>query len=722
MIQIKQKGSTERKRGSVAKAIRRWVGIPVILIIITVSVTVLFNVKNTLWTLAEDKIQAETVRVAEGVDRYFYEFDIIAKTMASDQQFVRLLESFQQGDHVGEYESFAEVMQTMKKIHQENDSITAVWTASLEGNALWASVGYISDANLDLQQKGWYQSFHNDFSVDYITTEPYFDDSAQKEVVSIIAPVHNNAGRLVGFVGIDAAIEAVLHVMQTEKMGETGYYVLLTGENIVLYHPNSQLIGINLLDAPIDQELKNKIEAHEVGHAAFKEANVKNRGYTATVGERGWMLVSVLPLKEFEASYNMLKWMLIAVFLVTIAILYMTIRFVAKKIGKPLKNLRDAANQIAEGNLKVHIDEDADNEIGLVAESIARTVERLQGYIDYIQEISEVLEQMAQGDMRIRLIKEYLGEFGIIKTALENISYSLSRTLSMIHDSSEQVNQGAGSVSSAAQTLASGAAEQASAVEQLTASVELISQRSKENAEQANLARELSHIASENLLAGSKYMSNMLHAMEDISRSSEEIHKIIKAIDDIAFQTNILALNAAVEAARAGEAGKGFAVVADEVRNLAARSAEAAKQTQILVERSVRSANEGLSIAKDTAEALERVKESGIKTSEIIEVIADSSIEQASTIQQIDTGLTQVSTVVQSNAATAEESSAASEELSAQAEHLYAEVGKFKLDDRLRVDRSTPLREESGHRSNIQSNEAVSDHRLSSSYRDSDKY
>ncbi len=678
---LRKNDISKLRRGSVAKSIHICVGLPVILSFIVLSVAVLFNVKNSLWSLAEDEIKVETVSVAENVDKYFYKFDLITKTTASNKQLSGLLANLDPEKKIPDHDAFAEVQNSLKEIQKSNPEIITIWAASVESKRAWTSNDIFVD-EYDVSERGWYKSFNNNFAVDVLTTEPYFDDSIQKQVVSVIATVKEN-GKLVGFIGVDATINTVLEMMQTEKMGETGYFVLLSQEDNILYHPIASVVGINLMDAPIDEVMKSKVENHETGHVQFKENNITNRGYITTVGERGWVIVSVLPLKEFTATYNALQLMLIIIFLITIAVLYVMITFVANKIGRPLKNLRDAANQIADGNLNVQVDENVDNEIGLVAESIARTVARLKEYIEYIEEISYSLDKMAQGDMRVRLTKDYHGEFGAIKTSLQNISAALNQTLSMIHDSSEQVNQGAGMVSSSAQTLASGAAEQASALQQLTASVELISQRSKDNAEQTKLAREYSKTASDNLVAGTEYMNKMLAAMGDISHSSEEIRKIIKAIDDIAFQTNILALNAAVEAARAGEAGKGFAVVADEVRNLAARSAEAAKQTQILVEQSVRSANEGLKIAKDTAEAIERVKESGSKTTEVIEVIAEASAEQAGTIEQIDIGLAQVSNVVQSNAATAEESSAASEELSVQAEHLFAEVNKFILDETL---------------------------------------
>ncbi len=673
----------QRKRGSVAKTIHKWVGIPMILSLIVLSIAVMYNVKNSLWSLSEEKMESKTLVVAEHVEQFFNEFEVTVQTMAQNEQLGRFIETLPRNTDVQQHEEFSDVMNTMKKVEKADSRTIAVWAASIKGNAAWTSNDFfIGGDSYDMSARAWYQAFKKDPYLDLVVTEPYYDDALQMQVVSVISSVKNSHGMVVGFVGVDASMDSVLQMMKNEKLGKEGFFVLLSGEDVIISHAAEEIVGKKLSEAPIDEAMKSKVEHHETGHVQFKEGKVTNRGYIANVGEREWMVISVLPLKEFTGAYNALQMILLIVFVITIAVVYTMITMVAKNISKPLRELKDSADLIASGNLDVNINTDADNEVGLVAESLAKTVTRLKEYIEYIQEISQSLDKIAQGDMRVRLTKEYHGEFGAIKTALQNISRSLNQTLSMIQDSSEQVNMGAGSVSSAAQSLASGATTQASAVQELTAQIDIVAQRSKENAEQAKIAREVSQISSENLQASGEYMSKMLTAMEDINRSSEEIHKIIKAIDDIAFQTNILALNAAVEAARAGEAGKGFAVVADEVRNLAARSAEAAKQTQALVEQSVRSANEGLGIAKDTADALERVQESEKKTSEIIDVIADASSEQANSIEQIDAGLSQVSTVIQSNAATAEESSAASEELSAQAEHLFAEVNKFILEDR----------------------------------------
>jgi methyl-accepting chemotaxis protein len=267
----------------------------------------------------------------------------------------------------------------------------------------------------------------------------------------------------------------------------------------------------------------------------------------------------------------------------------------------------------------------------------------------------------------------------MMSVSLNTIIDSLNSVIDEINTASEQVHIGASQVSDSSQILSQGATQQASAVEELNASISDIAVQTKENADNANEAKALAFKVKENAESGNKHMSEMLNSMSAINESSANISKIIKVIDEIAFQTNILALNAAVEAARAGQHGKGFAVVAEEVRNLAARSANAAKETTDLIEGSIKKTETGTEIANNTAKALYEIVDGVSKAATLVAEIAASSQEQANGIAQINVGIEQVSQVVQTNSATAEESAASSEELSSQADLLKQAVGNFKL-------------------------------------------
>ena len=297
----------------------------------------------------------------------------------------------------------------------------------------------------------------------------------------------------------------------------------------------------------------------------------------------------------------------------------------------------------------------------------------------YIEEISQVLGEMSDGNLSVGISSEYKGDFVELKESINRIAASLSEVLGEINIAAEQVASGTMQVSGGSQQISQGATEQASAIEELSSSVMEIAEQTRRNALNANQASDISDNAKSGAAAGNEKMQAMIAAMDDISESSMGISKIIRVIDDIAFQTNILALNAAVEAARAGVHGKGFAVVAEEVRTLAARSANAAKETTALIESSVKKSEIGTKIANETAEALAGILQGVEETARLVSDIAKASDEQASGVVQINKGLEQMNQVVQTNSATAEEAAAAAEELSSQAELLKKMVERFRL-------------------------------------------
>lgn len=351
-----------------------------------------------------------------------------------------------------------------------------------------------------------------------------------------------------------------------------------------------------------------------------------------------------------------------------------------RSILKPVLQLKEASVKMAEGYMDARelVTYASKDEFGQLADSLRITMTNLSAYI---KEISGILLRLSKGDFTIPKdeITEFLGDFSEIKSSFVTILKSFNSTLIDISNSSEQVDTGSDQVSAAAQNLSSGSAEQSASIEQLTMTVENISVQIRENADNTVSANELAQQVYKEVQESNKQMNEMDHAMNEIRISSQEIGKIIKTIEDIAFQTNILALNAAVEAARAGEAGKGFAVVADEVRNLASKSAEASKSTAQLIENAVNAVENGARIADSTAEALKAV---GATTQEVVETvnrIARASEKQAEAVEDVTQRVEQISSVVQSNSATAEESAAASEELASQATVLRELVARFTL-------------------------------------------
>lgn len=357
---------------------------------------------------------------------------------------------------------------------------------------------------------------------------------------------------------------------------------------------------------------------------------------------------------------------------------------IRRSIMKPVTEIVGVYDEMSKGNMQVKVSYESKDEMGKMAQSIRKTNALLSSYI---KDISEKLELMAQGDMRIKMEMDYIGDFAAIKKAIEHTVFSLNHTLQTINTAAEQVSIGSSQVSSGAQALASGATEQASSVEELSVTVTKVAEQAAANSENVKVATQYVEETGKGVESGNEHMGQLMEAMMEINSASNQIANITKVIEDIAFQTNILSLNAAIEAARAGNAGKGFAVVADEVRNLAAKSAEAAKQTAGLIQTSVATISKGTQMTTQTAQILQDIREKTKLVIESIIKIDQASAEQAAAIEQIKQGLYQVSSVVQTNAATAEENSATSEEMSAQAATLHEEVGKFKLYDEYNKDR-----------------------------------
>ena len=344
--------------------------------------------------------------------------------------------------------------------------------------------------------------------------------------------------------------------------------------------------------------------------------------------------------------------------------------FVSKSIGKNLKKIVTAIKIVGDGGIEVEITKDSNDEFGEIIDAINEMVVAVKHDARLAYNISE-------GDLSMDV--QPRTDIDVLGMAFKKLVDDNNHILGNIREASMQVTTGSEQVASASQSLAQGSTEQASALEEVTASIGDIADRTKANAEQANNANKLVHEAKEGAVKGNVQMSEMIDAMHDINHASENISKIIKVIDDIAFQTNILALNAAVEAARAGAHGKGFAVVAEEVRNLAGKSAQAASETAELIEDSISKISKGSKLAEDTAKALETIVGNIEQIVELISNIANASNEQETAITQIDQAIGQVSQVVQSNSATSEQCAAASEELSNQAMRLRELIAKFKL-------------------------------------------
>ena len=384
-------------------------------------------------------------------------------------------------------------------------------------------------------------------------------------------------------------------------------------------------------------------------------------------------------IENMVQEMNALTRNVIIIGVVGLAAAIFIVLLIANRISKPLIPLSSFFIRAAEkGTLGFESSEAAIvNETRKNKDEIGRLSNAVVNYMEGLDFKMNLLQKVADGDLTIDI--DIQSQEDVVGNSLTRVVENLNNMFADIRSSAAQVSTGSKQIADGAQSLAQGSTEQAASVQQLSASVGEISSRTKENAKISMEAAGLSSDIKQSAEKGSAQMDNMMTAVKDINSASSEIKKVIKTIDDIAFQTNILALNAAVEAARAGQHGKGFAVVAEEVRSLAAKSAEAASETGGLIENSVSKANLGMSIAEETSESLKEIVNGVNKSAEIVSTIARSSDEQSSAIDQLNIGIDQVAQVIQQTSATAEESAAASQEMSGQSDMLESYVNQFKL-------------------------------------------
>ena len=661
----------ERKgRAGVPK--RRGIGVTVKLAVaVVVSAVIAMSV---LLAVVYDRMSQTLLEKSEEILRTTTD-KTIQETRAWMNRTLTMLEAERD---IIEYEDMdiPELMDYIRHTADQNDAYPAgLYVALTDGSLYHAS--FVPGPEFNALEKSWYINGLD--SEEFLLGDVYFDEDSQSYVVGASGVLKHRDGSVRGVAAADAYLNSISDIVRDIRIEDTGGIFLVdTRTDTIIGHRDETVVGEKLSEAGggMYDYAGEQIRDGNMGLGLYEENYIQ----TAEIAGSSWVAVAYVSRAEVLAELYSLTEAMVSVSLIAVLVLILLVVIQIRRIiGRPVRELSRVATRIAEGDLDQSIRYKSRDELGILADNFKRVTVRLRDYIKYINEISDTLREIAKGNLAFALESEYAGEFAKIKDSLEEISVELNGAMGQLRASSRDVAAGAAQVSNSAVSLSQGSTEQAAEVEALARHIGEVSDSVEKIAQGSNKASSISREVREALLESNTKMQNMTEVIRKISDRSNEIHKIVKTIDDIAFQTNILALNAAVEAARAGEAGKGFAVVADEVRTLAGRSAAAAGETTVLLGETISSMEEGVIAADDTAKSMLSAAGLAEEMDNLVSGIADYTKQQAVTAAEISHGIDQIAVVVQNNVATAESSAAASEELSGQAASLRELVSRFRL-------------------------------------------
>lgn len=630
--------------------------------------------------ICELSLESVTKEIDKKIDKYI----TMTKLASSENSVIGFLSKVDSRDTYKQLEEFNDVYNLLESIYNmDSKNILSAFIASKNTDVAFDSADWLADIGYDATERSFWISKKEEIDKGYKVTEPYKDSDTGKMVVTISAPVYkNNTKDIIGIVGIDVLIGDLSQLvtnMKTNYTKDKTHTMLISNNGVVIAADNKDLVLSEIDKLSLSDKMLEVLNKESNGAIKFEYLNESFYGTNRNTDSTDWKLVLYIEESEYLDVVNSAKNKIFLLYGICAIVLFVAMFMTSKSIVAPLKELTSITDKLASGDLNTKVDIKVKDETGKLAESMNHLINRLKEYINYINEISLVLDEFAKGKLDIELRQSYEGDFEKIKISLLNVSDIFKRTIGNIINTSEAVADGSKEIANASQMLAHGASHQASTIEELTANINEICLKVADNAEHAHIVSEQVKKVGNDAEKNKVQMNEMVEAIEDIRSKSKEIGSIIKTIEDIAFQTNILALNAAVEAARAGEAGKGFAVVADEVRNLASKSADAAKNTTNLINKTVVSVERGNKLAIETNKTLDDVVSGVEETIGLVDNISQDSKEQSNSLEQTKSGIEQISNVVQTNAATAEESSAFSSHLAEQANNLRMIGEHFKL-------------------------------------------
>lgn len=673
----KQKNLPAANKKGIKYQIQSKISASIAVVMTLVMILVVIVVYNLLSEANSTEIQQDSEAVALQVEKFFGPFERMAEQLAFDSDVIELCSTTKAGQRMNENELYDAVLKKMVDVQSlDAENIQGVFIADIDSSASITSAGTISDSDYDVTTRAWYECTKTGETV---LTKVYVSASTGKKILSAATPIYDKKGNVVGVSGIDVVVETITDMMGNYAIGESGYVMLLASDGTFVYHPNDELIDTLIQDMDITDNVGEAIEAQTASNLKYTVNGETKYGYIMPIGDTGFIALSCIPFGQYYSSLISTVIMLAVLLAAGLVFIVYTIGRLAGNIVKPLIELNETAMQLAEGNLDVSINAQTEDEVGDLGRSIEKTVTRLKEYIDYIDEISEVLADMADGKLAIDLKYAYVGEFQKVKDALNHISDSMNDVMTNISESAEQVSVGSDDLAKAAQGLAEGSEQQAAAVEELLATATTVAEQVEENKNDSEKSAEYTQEVAKMMENSKNQMAKMREAMDKIQEASNKVVSVVKTIEDIADQTNLLSLNASIEAARAGEAGKGFAVVAGEIGSLANESGNAVNTTRDLIAISLEEIEKGNNIVNEIVESLDLAVERVQVANDMIQKSAETAEIQMQSMNQIRDGVGEMSQSIQDNSAMAEETSATSEELAAQAVTLNELVQKFEL-------------------------------------------
>lgn len=565
-----------------------------------------------------------------------------------------------------------------------NDALLDCYTA-YEDVSLYMAVTDTSTlpADFDATTRSWYQDAKTKNTT--IFTAPYIDTATGVMIITVASPIYENR-TFAGVFACDITLDSVMQLVGEMKITENGYPVLIDNAANFMIHGNQAFNpavadGAAVITACADAGGDYATVLGALSDGVYLDKNKDWDGKSkyfafSKLSVADWAIGYVMPESDINSSLVGLAITYIILFVIFFAAANFVVISVIRAQMKPLKKISAVAERIAKGDLSATFDYNSSDEIGQLCNNFASCTDTTRRYIS---DISNKLEKLADGDFTVQITEDYIGDYQPIKESLANIISSMRSTLNNIENASVQVNLGASSMAQTSAMLAQGVSGQTETLRKLSDDMTAIIERVHETDKRTLDARELAGNAKNKIEESSREMDRLLAAMNEISQMSSEIAKIIKTIDDIAFQTNILALNASVEAARAGEAGKGFTVVADEVRMLASKSAEAANRTSELLQQTADAISDGVRLADSTAKSLSEAVADTISVDRNIIKISETTRRESEYMDDIFNSISAISNIVDSTSESAQSGAASSEELSGQATILSGLISEFRL-------------------------------------------